>query len=151
MSAQERFAAILSGAREVIRPSLFGTMIIAVVYLPVLTLTGVEGRMFTPMALTVLMALLGAALFSMTFVPAAVALLVTGKVSETENTIMGAVRRAYMPLLRLAIRFRRSVVLAAAAVVVVSGFAATRMRCMSSPIGGQAPSVKAASIAAQRR
>ena len=127
LSAQERFAAILSGAREVIRPSLFGTMIIAVVYLPVLTLTGVEGRMFTPMALTVLMALLGAALFSMTFVPAAVALLVTGKVSETENTIMGAVRRAYMPLLRLAIRFRRSVVLAAAAVVVVSGFAATRM------------------------
>ena len=55
LSAQERFAAILSGAREVIRPSLFGTMIIAVVYLPVLTLTGVEGRMFTPMALTVLM------------------------------------------------------------------------------------------------
>ena len=65
-------------AQEVIRPSLFGTLIIAVVYLPILTLTGVEGKMFTPMALTVLMALAGAAILSMTFVPAAVALFVTG-------------------------------------------------------------------------
>ena len=70
-----------------IRPSLFGTLIIAVVYLPVLTLTGVEGKMFTPMALTVLMALLGAAIFSMTFVPAAVAIFVTGRVSEKENLL----------------------------------------------------------------
>lgn len=127
LSAEERFATILSGAREVIKPSLFGTMIIAVVYLPVLTLTGVEGKMFTPMALTVLMALLGAALFSVTFVPAAVALFVTGKVSEKENAIMGGARRGYMPLLRLAIRFRKSVVIAAAGIVIVSGFAATRM------------------------
>ncbi len=65
-------------------------MIIAVVYLPVLTLTGVEGKMFTPMALTVLMALGAAAVLSMTFVPAAVALLVTGKVSEKENWFMRA-------------------------------------------------------------
>ena len=70
------------------RPSLFGTLIIAVVYLPILTLTGVEGKMFTPMALTVLMALAGAALLSMTFVPAAVALLVTGRVTEKENWFM---------------------------------------------------------------
>ena len=63
---------------EVIRPSLFGALIITVVYLPILTLTGVEGKMFTPMAFTVLMALAGAALLSLTFVPAAVALLVTG-------------------------------------------------------------------------
>ncbi|OYX87969.1 MAG: CusA/CzcA family heavy metal efflux RND transporter, partial [Xanthobacter sp. 35-67-6] len=73
LTRAERFETILAGAKEVIRPSLFGTMIIAVVYLPVLTLTGVEGKMFTPMAVTVLMALLGAALFSMTFVPAAIA------------------------------------------------------------------------------
>lgn len=127
LSTEERFAAILSGAREVIKPSLFGTMIIAVVYLPVLTLTGVEGKMFTPMALTVLTALLGAAIFSMTFVPAAVALFVTGKVSEKENAIMGGARRVYLPLLRLAIRFRKGVVIAAAGIVVVSGFAAMRM------------------------
>ncbi len=127
LTAPERFATILEGAREVIKPSLFGTMIIAVVYLPVLTLTGVEGKMFTPMALTVLMALLGAALFSMTFVPAAVALLVTGKVSEKENIVMRSARRIYLPLLDLTIRYRRSVAIAAALIVIGSGFVATRM------------------------
>ncbi len=127
LTAPERFATILDGAREVIKPSLFGTMIIAVVYLPVLTLTGVEGKMFTPMALTVLMALLGAALFSMTFVPAAVALLVTGKVSEKENIVMRSARRIYLPLLDLTIRYRRSVAIAAALIVIGSGFVATRM------------------------
>src|SRR6202011_5882113 len=86
---QERFDTILAGSREVIRPSLFGTFIIAVVYLPILTLTGVEGKMFTPMALTVLMALTGASILSLTFVPAAVALLVTGNVSGHENFFIG--------------------------------------------------------------
>ena len=85
LSREERFETILAGSKEVIGPSLFGTLIIAVVYLPILTLTGVEGKMFTPMALTVLMALLGASILSMTFVPAAVAILVTGRVSEHEN------------------------------------------------------------------
>ncbi|MGN6286664.1 MAG: efflux RND transporter permease subunit [Afipia sp.] len=127
LTLQERSATILAGAREVIRPSLFGTLIIAVVYLPVLTLTGVEGKMFTPMALTVLMALVGASLCSITFVPAAVALFVTGKVSEHENMIMRGARRIYAPLLTGAIRFRRSVALIAAIVVVASCFAATRM------------------------
>lgn len=127
LTAAERFETILNGSREVIRPSLFGTMIIAVVYLPVLTLTGVEGKMFTPMALTVLMALLGAAIFSMTFVPAAVALIVTGRVSEKENILMRAAKRVYLPLLGLSIRFRKSVAIAAVIVVVASAFAATRM------------------------
>ncbi|QDL96926.1 CusA/CzcA family heavy metal efflux RND transporter [Rhodopseudomonas palustris] len=127
LSRQERFDTIIAGSREVIKPSLFGTLIIAVVYLPVLTLTGVEGKMFTPMALTVLMALLGASLLSMTFVPAAVALLVTGKVSEKENWFMRLAHRAYLPLLDLAIRMRGFVVVVAVALVVVSGTAATRM------------------------
>ncbi len=127
LTLHERSETILRGAREVIRPSLFGTLIIAVVYLPVLTLTGVEGKMFTPMALTVLMALAGASLCSITLVPAAVALFVTGKVSEHENIIMRGARRVYAPLLAGAIRYRRSVALIAATVVVASGFAATRM------------------------
>ncbi|GGF68630.1 cation efflux system protein [Azorhizobium oxalatiphilum] len=127
LTRAERFETILAGSKEVIRPSLFGTMIIAVVYLPVLTLTGVEGKMFTPMAITVLMALLGAALFSMTFVPAAIALFVTGKVSEHENFLMRGARRLYTPLLDLCIEFRGIVALGAAALVVVSGFAASRM------------------------
>ena len=103
LTTSERLRTILRGSSEVIKPSLFGTLIIAVVYLPVLTLTGVEGKMFTPMALTVLMALGAAALFSITFVPAAVAIFVTGKVSEHENLFMRMAKRAYLPLLRLAI------------------------------------------------
>ncbi|TXH47872.1 MAG: CusA/CzcA family heavy metal efflux RND transporter, partial [Desulfurellales bacterium] len=127
LSREERFETILEGAGEVIQPSLFGTLIIAVVYLPVLTLTGVEGKMFTPMALTVLMALGGAAVLSMTFVPAAVAILVTGKVTEKENWFMRGARRIYVPLLEAAIRSRRSVALAALVLVLVSGLAASRM------------------------
>ncbi|MFG1260577.1 CusA/CzcA family heavy metal efflux RND transporter [Xanthobacter flavus] len=127
LTQAERFETILAGSREVIKPSLFGTMIIAVVYLPVLTLTGVEGKMFTPMAVTVLMALGAAALFSMTFVPAAVALLVTGKVSEHENFIMRGARRIYTPLLDAAINCRALVAVAAAGLVIISGLAASRM------------------------
>jgi heavy metal efflux system protein len=127
LTRDERFATILGGAREVVQPSLFGTLIIAVVYLPVLTLTGVEGKMFTPMALTVLMALAGAAILSLTFVPAAVALLVTGKVAEKENFFMRGARRAYLPLLTYAVRNRVVVALAALGLVGVTAVAATRM------------------------
>lgn len=127
LSLDERLRTILEGSRDVIKPSLFGTLIIAVVYLPVLTLTGTEGKMFTPMALTVLMALLGAALLSVTFVPAAVAVFVTGKVSEKENAFMLAAKRLYIPLLGRAIRYRKSVALAGVMIVVASFFAAARM------------------------
>ena len=127
LSRVERFETILAGAREVIRPSLFGTVIIAVVYLPVLTLSGVEGKMFTPMALTVLLALAAAAVLSMTLVPAAVALLVTGRVAEKENIVMRAASRVYAPALAAAVRLRLAVVVAAAALVVIAGIAATRM------------------------
>jgi cobalt-zinc-cadmium resistance protein CzcA len=127
LSLEERLQTIRTASREVIQPSLFGTLIIAVVYLPVLTLTGTEGKMFTPMALTVLMALAGAALLSITFVPAAVAIFVTGKVSEKENIFMRAARRLYLPLLDRTIRYRRSVVFGAVLIVTGSLFAATRM------------------------
>jgi cobalt-zinc-cadmium resistance protein CzcA len=127
LSLEERLQTIRTASREVIQPSLFGTLIIAVVYLPVLTLTGTEGKMFTPMALTVLMALAGAALLSITFVPAAVSIFVTGKVSEKENIFMRAARRLYLPLLDRTIRYRRSVVFGAVLIVTGSLFAATRM------------------------
>ena len=127
LSREERFETILAGSKEVIGPSLFGTLIIAVVYLPILTLTGVEGKMFTPMALTVLMALLGASILSMTFVPAAVAILVTGRVSEHENWFMRGARRIYVPLLSRSIQARRTVAFVAALLIVISGFAASRM------------------------
>ncbi|MGY8709599.1 CusA/CzcA family heavy metal efflux RND transporter [Bradyrhizobium sp. 18BD] len=127
LTLEERLQTIRDGSSEVIKPSLFGTLIIAVVYLPVLTLTGTEGKMFTPMALTVLMALAGAALLSVTFVPAAVAIFVTGKVSEKENVFMRAAKRFYVPLLDRAIRYRRSVAFGAVLIVAGSLFAATRM------------------------
>jgi len=127
LTRSERFETILAGSREVVKPSLFGMMIIGVVYLPVLTLTGVEGKMFTPMALTVLMALAGAAVLSITFVPAAIALFVTGKVSEHENWLMRAARRVYMPLLDISIRNRGMVAIAAAFLVLMSGVVASRM------------------------
>ena len=127
LTRSERFGAILAGAQEVIRPSLFGTLIIGVVYLPILTLTGVEGKMFTPMALTVLLALTGAAILSMTLVPAAVALLVTGSVAEKENLFMRGASRLYAPVLELAVRLRHVIVGLAVLLVAVSGVAASRM------------------------
>ena len=127
LDRQERFETILTASKEVIGPSLFGTLIIGVVYLPILTLTGVEGKMFTPMALTVLMALTGASILSLTFVPAAVALLVTGKVSEHENWFMRGARYVYTPLLAASIRNRWGVAGIAVLLMAVCGIAASRM------------------------
>jgi cobalt-zinc-cadmium resistance protein CzcA len=127
LSAPERFEAILAGAREVVRPALFGMLIIAVVYLPILTLTGVEGKMFTPMAITVLMILAAAALLSITFLPAAIAILVTGRVSEHDNWLMRAARRGYIPLLDASIRGRGIAAVIAVALVVATTIVASRM------------------------
>jgi heavy metal efflux system protein len=127
LTQEERFATILAGSREVIRPSLFGTFIIAAVYLPILTLSGVEGKMFTPMALTVLMALAGASILSLTFVPASVALLVTGRIAERENFFMRGARAIYLPLLDASLRSKVGVVSIAVLLVAVCGIAATRM------------------------
>jgi len=127
LTRTERFGTILGASQEVIKPSLFGTLIIGVVYLPILTLTGVEGKMFTPMAITVLLALTGAAILSMTAVPAAVALFVTGKVAEKENLFMRGAQRLYAPTLEQAIRLRFVIVGLAALLVAVSGVAASRM------------------------
>ncbi|HZS56776.1 MAG TPA: CusA/CzcA family heavy metal efflux RND transporter [Bryobacteraceae bacterium] len=127
LTQTERFETILTGASEVANPSLFGMFIIAIVYLPILTLTGVEGKMFTPMAVTVLMCLVGAALCSITFVPAAVAVLVTGKVTEHENILMRTARRVYEPLLDWSIRYKERVVAVAVALSLLTGIAASRM------------------------
>ncbi|TWT11493.1 efflux RND transporter permease subunit [Reyranella sp. CPCC 100927] len=127
LTLSERMEAILAGASEVVRPSLFGMLIIGIVYLPILTLTGVEGKMFTPMAVTVLIALGAAALFSITFLPAAVALLVTGRVSEHENAFMRLARRGYVPLLMLSVKLRYVMAVLAVALVGLTAWAAMRM------------------------
>ncbi len=99
LNKEERFRLASIATAEVIRPSLFGVMIITVVYLPIFSLTGVEGKMFHPMAFTVVAALLAALLLSLTFVPAAVALFVTGKVEEKENAAMRLAHKWYEPAL----------------------------------------------------
>ena len=123
----ERFHEVFAAAREARRPLLFGQLIIMVVYLPIFALSGVEGRMFHPMALTVVLALLGAMILSVTFVPAAVALFMGNNVSEKENRLMAWAKRRYEPLLEIALR-RTPLILAGATVfVVLSGVLAARM------------------------
>uniref|UniRef100_UPI001892CB9C efflux RND transporter permease subunit n=1 Tax=Sphingopyxis solisilvae TaxID=1886788 RepID=UPI001892CB9C len=123
----ERFALAASATSEVIRPSLFGMLIIALVYVPIFALTGVEGKMFHPMAITVVMALTAALILSLTFVPAAIALFVTGKVEEKESRLMLWARKAYAPALDSALKLRTAFVAGAVVLVAIAGFAATRM------------------------
>ena len=127
LSTAERLKIVFSATHEVIRPALFGVFIITAVYLPIFALTGIEGKMFHPMALTVVMALLSAMVLSVTAVPAAVAILITKPVVEKENRIVRGARTAYEPTLHGALRFRRTVVAMALFLVVVSGMAATRL------------------------
>lgn len=124
---RKRLAVTRAATREVLRPSVFGIAIILIVYLPVLTLTGVEGKMFRPMALTVSGALLSALILSVTFVPAAVAVFVSGKVREGDNRFMLIAHRAYRPVLSLALRARYLVVFLAIALVVGAGLLASRL------------------------
>ncbi|HMN46629.1 MAG TPA: CusA/CzcA family heavy metal efflux RND transporter [Povalibacter sp.] len=127
LSLPERLDIVRRATGEVVRPSVFGVTIILVVYLPIFTLTGIEGKMFHPMAFTVVIALAAAVVLSLTFVPAAVAIFVRGSVAHEENRIMQAIRSAYEPLLARALQWRVIVVAAAVVLVVLSGFAATRM------------------------
>uniref|UniRef100_UPI0012E30C9C efflux RND transporter permease subunit n=1 Tax=Sphingopyxis macrogoltabida TaxID=33050 RepID=UPI0012E30C9C len=127
LDRSERFKLAASATSEVIRPSLFGVLIIALVYVPIFALTGVEGKMFHPMAITVVMALTAALILSLTFVPAAIALFVTGKVEEKESRLMGWARRAYAPALAKALRLRVAFVAGAVGLVLLSGLAASRM------------------------
>jgi len=127
LTDEERLDATASATAEVIRPSLFGLGIITAVYLPIFALTGVEGKMFHPMAITVVLALSGAMLLSLTFVPAAIALFLRGRVQEKETRVMGWARRAYAPVLAWALRARLVVAGGAFALVVLCGLLATRL------------------------
>lgn len=127
LTRQERFSLASKATAEVIKPSIFGILIITIVYVPIFSLTGVEGKMFHPMAFTVVMALLSALVLSLTFVPAAVASLVTGKVQEKENIVMRGAHKVYKPLLTWSLKYPAVMMLAAIGFVVVSLLAASRM------------------------
>jgi len=127
LTREERFDLTATATAEVIRPSLFGIAIIAAVYLPVFALTGIEGKMFHPMAFTVVLALTAAMLLSLTFVPAAVAVFLGGKVQEKESRVLLAIRGVYAPALDWAVRLRIPVVAAAGILVVLFGLLAGRL------------------------
>ena len=127
LERDERFGLVAKASAEVIRPSLFGIVIITVVYLPIFALTGIEGKTFHPMAITVVIALTAAMLLSLTFVPAAVAMFVTGKVEEKENRVMAWLNARYAPLLDWVMPRGRLVIGSAIALVALSAIGATRL------------------------
>lgn len=124
---QERFKEVFLAAKQARRPLLFGQFIIMVVYLPILALSGVEAKMFHPMAIAVVLALLGAMILSITFVPAAVALWVTGEVKETESRWMLALKRAYAALLDWAYAWRRVVLTGVVGILLITAAISTRV------------------------
>lgn len=127
LNLEERLQTVFSATREVFTPSLISVLVVILVNLPILALTGVEGKMFTPMALAVIMALIGALILSLTFVPAAVALLLTGKIEEKDNRIVVKAKEAYTPTLDFALKRRVPILVGAIAFVVFSGWLSTRM------------------------
>jgi len=123
LALRERLDVVADATRQVIRPSVFGVLIILIVYVPILALTGVEGKMFRPMAITVILALLAALVLSVTFVPAAIALLLGGRIEENDSRVMRVARGAYERVLDSALR-RPTAVLGAALLLLLASLAA---------------------------
>ncbi|ALJ15586.1 efflux RND transporter permease subunit [Sphingopyxis macrogoltabida] len=127
LDRDERFGLVASASAEVIKPSIFGIIIITAVYLPIFALEGVEGKTFHPMAITVVLALTAALLLSLTLVPAAVALFVTGKVEEKENWLMRGLGKGYRPMLDRVLNWPKAALSGALLLVALSGVAATSL------------------------
>ena len=127
LTREERNDLTATATVEVIRPSLFGMFIIAAVYLPIFALTGIEGKMFHPMAITVVLALTGAMVLSLTFVPASIAIFMGNRVQEKENRLVQWTRGRYEPLLAWSLRRQNWVLGGALALVAVSLLVATRL------------------------
>ncbi|TDY02851.1 efflux RND transporter permease subunit [Thiohalophilus thiocyanatoxydans] len=124
---KQRLRVVQEATTEVIRPSVFGVTIIMIVYVPIFALSGVEGKMFEPMAFTVVTALFSALILSVTAVPAAVAVFVRGPINEQENRAMRGLRRVYEPVLNRALANKLPVVVMAVALVGIAALQATRM------------------------
>ena len=127
LTLTERFHEVFAASQEARRPLLFGQLIIMIVYLPIFALTGVEGKMFHPMAFTVVIALLGAMILSVTFIPAAVALFIGKKVAEKENRMMLFAKRRYDSLLTRAMVNKPVVMTFAVVMIVLSVLIGTRL------------------------
>jgi len=127
LDSKERFEEVFAAAREARRPLIYGQIIIMVVYLPIFALAGVEGKMFHPMAFTVVITLLGAMLLSVTFIPAAIALFITGTVTEKENFLIAWAKRAYEPVFHWTMSNKALVLTISLVSVILSGLMVTRM------------------------
>ncbi len=127
LNLDERFQTVFSATREVFTPSLISVLVVILVNLPILALTGVEGKMFTPMAFTVIMALIAALILSLTFVPAAVALFLNGPIDEKDNRIVSEAKRIYTPVLDFALQMRKQILIGAGVFVLLCILLATFM------------------------
>lgn len=127
LTRSERFTEVFLAAKQARRPLIFGQLIILVVYLPIFALSGVEAKLFHPMAMTVVLALLGAMILSVTFVPAAVALFVNGAVKETESRWMHGLKTHYEKMLDWAYEFRGFVLTVALCILILTGVLATKI------------------------
>ncbi|MEN9393546.1 MAG: hypothetical protein RLZZ104_1889 [Pseudomonadota bacterium] len=127
LDRDERFGLVASASAEVMKPSIFGVIIITVVYLPIFALTGIEGKTFHPMAITVVMALTAALILALTLVPAAIAQFVTGRLEEKENRVMSWLNRQYAPLLDATMKRGKLIIGGAVALVLLAGVGATRL------------------------
>jgi len=127
LTLRERLDAVFAASRQVRSATAFGEAIIITVYIPILTLVGIEGKMFRPMAATVVLALSAAFVLSLTFIPAMVAIGLGGRVREKEVFLVRWARRAYEPVLRGAVRFRWLVIPAAVAAFAVSAAIFSRL------------------------
>jgi len=120
LTREERSATVLAASKQVASPMFFGVLIITIVYIPILALSGIEGKMFRPMAITVMLALTGALLVALTLMPVLCSFLLGGRISERESIIIRAAKAVYRPLLLGALKLRYLVVLAAIALFIGS-------------------------------
>lgn len=127
LSISERLQTVRTAAEEMIGPTVYGQAIIIIVYVPLLTFGGVEGKMFEPMALTVILALGAAFVLSLTLVPALIAIFMTGRVSEGDNWIVRQLKTSYAPLLKRTIKRPRPVIAGAALLFAVASLVFFRL------------------------
>jgi cobalt-zinc-cadmium resistance protein CzcA len=127
LRTEERLHTVVAASKQVGTPMFFGVLIIAIVYLPILALSGIEGKMFHPMALTVMLALGGSLVLALTLMPALCSFLLRGNVAERDNAIIRGIKRVYSPILALSLRLRWLILVAAVALFAVAIFIFTHL------------------------
>jgi heavy metal efflux system protein len=127
LTREERIHTVLAASKQVGTPMFFGVLIIAIVYLPILALSGIEGKMFHPMALTVMLALGGSLVLALTLMPALCSFVLRGNIAERDNAVIRALKGVYSPILRLSLRLRWLILVTAAALFALAIFIFTRL------------------------